>query len=253
MKSGKKSETKGEGTRYIPGRNGVLEAIKAGRPILKLYFAEGKLEGSARQIVAKAKGFQIPIATVSRRKLDEMFAGKHQGVIAEISGYEYSEVDEMIDAAKERGEDPFLLMLAEIESPQNLGAIMRTADIAGVHGIIIPKNNSVGLNATVAKVAAGAAEYVPVARVANLTQTAKQLQDQGLWVYGADMEGTPMWDQDMKGPILLIIGGEDRGIPRLLMEQCDFKVTIPMVGHISSLNASAAAAVMIYEVLRQRR
>lgn len=130
---------------------------------------------------------------------------------------------------------------------------MRTADIAGVHGIIIPKNNSVGLNATVAKVAAGAAEYVPVARVANLTQTAKQLQDQGLWVYGADMEGTPMWDQDMKGPILLIIGGEDRGIPRLLMEQCDFKVTIPMVGHISSLNASAAAAVMIYEVLRQRR
>ena len=128
MKSGKKSETKGEGTRYIPGRNGVLEAIKAGRPILKLYFAEGKLEGSARQIVAKAKEFQIPIATVSRRKLDEMFAGKHQGVIAEISGYEYSEVDEMIDAAKERGEDPFLLMLAEIESPQNLGAIMRTAD-----------------------------------------------------------------------------------------------------------------------------
>lgn len=238
---------------YIPGRNGVLEAIKAGHSIHKIYFAEGKLEGSARQIMAKAKELKIPTALVPRRRLDEMFHGKHQGVIAEIAGYEYGDVDDMLAAAREKGEEPFLLMLAEIESPQNLGAIMRTADIAGVHGIIIPKNNSVGLNATVAKIAAGAAEYVPVARVANLTQTAKQLQEQGLWVYGADMDGTPMWDQDMKGPMLLVIGGEDRGIPRLLMEHCDFKVTIPMAGHITSLNASVAAAVMIYEVLRQRR
>ena len=238
---------------YIPGRNGVAEALKAGRSIVKLYVAEGRTEGSLKEILAKAKEQGVPLRRVNRKKLDELYNGNHQGVIAEVAAYAYADIDDMLAAAASRGEDPFLLMLSEIESPHHLGAIMRTAEIAGVHGIIIPKDNSVGLNATVAKIACGAAEYLPVARVANLVQTAKDLQQKGLWVYGADMEGTELWQQDMKGPILLVIGGEDKGIPRLLLKNCDFKVTIPMAGHISSLNASVAAGIMVYEVVRQRR
>lgn len=238
---------------YIPGRNGVAEALKAGRSIVKLYVAEGRTEGSLKEILAKAKEQGVPLRRVNRKKLDELYNGNHQGVIAEVAAYAYADIDDMLAAAASRGEDPFLLMLSEIESPHNLGAIMRTAEIAGVHGIIIPKDNSVGLNATVAKIACGAAEYLPVARVANLVQAAKDLQQKGLWVYGADMEGTELWQQDMKGPILLVIGGEDKGIPRLLLKNCDFKVTIPMAGHISSLNASVAAGIMVYEVVRQRR
>ena len=237
---------------YIPGRNGVAEALRSGRSISKLYVAEGRTEGSLKEILAKAKEQGIPVRRVNRKKLDELYSGNHQGVIAEAAAYDYADIDDMLALAAERGEDPFLLMLSEIESPHNLGAIMRTAEIAGVHGIIIPKNNSVGLNATVAKIACGAAEYLPVARVANLVQTAKDLQEKGLWVYAADMEGTSMWKQDMKGPMLLVVGGEDKGIPRLLLKTCDFKVTIPMKGNISSLNASVAAGVMMYEVLRQR-
>ncbi len=237
---------------YIPGRNGVAEALKAGRSIVKLYVAEGRTEGSLKEILAKAKEQGVPLRRVNRKKLDELYNGNHQGVIAEVAAYAYADIDDMLAAAASRGEDPFLLMLSEIESPHNLGAIMRTAEIAGVHGIIIPKDNSVGLNATVAKIACGAAEYLPVARVANLVQAAKDLQQKGLWVYGADMEGTELWQQDMKGPILLVIGGEDKGIPRLLLKNCDFKVTIPMAGHISSLNASVAAGIMVYEVVRQR-
>lgn len=237
---------------YIPGRNGVAEALKAGRSIVKLYVAEGRTEGSLKEILVKAKEQGVPLRRVNRKKLDELYNGNHQGVIAEVAAYAYADIDDMLAAAASRGEDPFLLMLSEIESPHNLGAIMRTAEIAGVHGIIIPKDNSVGLNATVAKIACGAAEYLPVARVANLVQTTKDLQQKGLWVYGADMEGTELWQQDMKGPILLVIGGEDKGIPRLLLKNCDFKVTIPMAGHISSLNASVAAGIMVYEVVRQR-
>lgn len=237
---------------FIPGRNGVLEALKAERPINKIFFSEGKQEGSVRQIVAIAKEKKIPVAYVPKQKLDEMYDGNHQGVVAGVASHSYATIDDMLAAAKEKEEAPFLLMLAEIESPHNLGAILRTADIAGAHGVIIPKNNSVGLTAAVAKTSAGASEYVPVARVANLTQTVNALKEEGLWVYGADMEGTCLWEQDMKGPILLIIGGEDRGIPRLLSEQCDFKVAIPMKGHIPSLNASVAGAVMAFEVVRQR-
>lgn len=237
---------------YIPGRNGVTEALKSGRAITKLYIADGRTEGSLKEILIKAKELGIPVRRVNRKKLDELYGGNHQGVIAETAAFEYSDIDSMLEAAAIRGEDPFLLMLSEIESPHNLGAIMRTAEIAGCHGIIIPKDNSVGLNATVAKVACGAAEYLPVARVTNLVQTTKELQQKGLWVYAADMDGTSMWKQDMKGPMLLIIGGEDKGIPRLLLKNCDFKVTIPMKGKISSLNASVAAGVMIYEIIRQR-
>lgn len=237
---------------YIPGRNGVAEALKAGRSFVKLYVSEGKIEGSLKEILAKAKDAGIPIQRVPKKKLDALYGGNHQGVIGAVAAYEYAEIDDMLSTAAARGEDPFLLMLAEMEDPHNFGAMIRTAEIAGVHGIIIPKNNSVGLNATVAKTAAGAVEYLPVARVANLVQTTKELKEKGLWVYGAAMEGTSLWQQEMKGPLLLVIGGEDRGIPRLLLQNCDFKVTIPMQGHVPSLNASVAAGVMIYEVMRQR-
>lgn len=237
---------------YIPGRNGVTEALKAGRSFTKIYVAEGRTEGSLKDILAKAKAARIPVRYVHRKKLDEMYNGNHQGVIGEVAAYDYAEVEDILKLAAERGEDPFVLMLSEIESPHNLGAIMRTAEIAGAHGIIIPKDNSVGLNATVCKTACGAAEYLPVARVANLVQTAKELQEKGLWVYGADMAGTSIWNQDMTGPILLVIGGEDKGIPRLLMKTCDFKITIPMQGNVPSLNASVAAGVLIYEIRRQR-
>ncbi|MEG1497633.1 MAG: 23S rRNA (guanosine(2251)-2'-O)-methyltransferase RlmB, partial [Clostridiales bacterium] len=237
---------------FIPGRNGVLEALKSGHSINKIFFAEGNQEGSIKQIIAIAKAKKIPTSVVPKNKLNEMFEGNHQGVIAAVASHDYVDVDDILAAAKDKGEAPFILMLAELESPQNLGAIMRSADIAGVHGIIISKNNSVGLNATVAKVSAGATEYVPVARVSNLVQTAKYLKEQGLWVYGADMAGTSLWEQEIKGAILMVIGGEDRGIPRLLLENCDFKLSIPMQGHISSLNAGAAAAIMMFEVVRQK-
>ncbi len=237
---------------YIPGRNGVLEALRAGRSINKIFMAEGKLEGTAKQVLVLAKAKAVPVVFVPRHKLAAMYEGNHQGVIAEAASQSYATVEDILAKARSKGEDPFVLLLAEIESPQNLGAIMRTAEIAGVHGIIIPKNNSVGLNATVAKVSAGATEYMPVARVTNLNQTVKTLQAEGLWVYGADMGGSVLWEQEMRGPLALVIGGEDRGIPRLLLENCDFRVAIPMRGQISSLNASAAAAVMIYEVVRQR-
>ncbi|MGI5875162.1 MAG: 23S rRNA (guanosine(2251)-2'-O)-methyltransferase RlmB [Bacillota bacterium] len=236
----------------IPGRNGVAEALRSGREIVKIYVAEGRVEGSLKGILARAKEQNVPVRRLKRSALDDLYPGNHQGVLAEIAAYEYADIDDMLAAAAERGEPPFLLMLSEIESPHNLGAIMRTAETAGVHGVIIPKDNSVGLNATVAKIACGAAEYLPVARVTNLVRAAKELQEKGLWVYGADMDGTPLWEQDMTGPVLLIVGGEDRGIPRLLKEQCDFTVTIPMRGHISSLNASVAAGIMMYEIVHQK-
>lgn len=237
---------------YIPGRNGVMEALKAGRSFVRLYVGDGKIEGSLKEIIAVAKERGIPVQRVPKNKLDELYRGNHQGVVGAVAAYSYADIDDMLAAAAAKGEAPFLVMLAEVEDPHNLGAIMRTAEIAGVHGIIIPKNNSAGLSSTVAKIASGAAEYLPVARVANLVQTAKELQEKGLWVYGAEMEGTSLWQQDMKGPVLLVVGGEDRGIPQLLLKTCDFKVTIPMKGHVPSLNASVAAGVLIYEVMRQR-
>jgi 23S rRNA (guanosine2251-2'-O)-methyltransferase len=237
---------------YIPGRNGVAEALKAGRSFIKLYVSEGKAEGSLKEILAKAKEAGIPLQRVPKKKLDEMYHGNHQGIIGAVAAYEYAQIEDMLAIAVSKREDPFLMMLSEVEDPHNLGAIMRTAEIAGVHGIIIPKNNSVGLNSTVAKIASGAAEYLPVARVSNLVQTAKELKEKGLWVFGGDMDGVSIWQQDMKGPMLLVIGGEDKGIARLLLKTCDFKVAIPMKGHVSSLNASVAAGVMVYEILRQR-
>ena len=238
---------------YIPGRNGVAEALRSGREITKIYIAEGAVEGPLKKMIARAGEKGIPIRRVRRSVLNEMYHGNHQGVLAEIAAFQYSDIDAMLSAAADKGEEPFLIMLSGVESPHNLGAIMRTAEIAGAHGIIIPKDKSVGLNATVVKVASGAAEYLPVARVTNLVQTVRELKEKGLWVYGADMEGTPLWQQDLTGSVLLVIGGEDRGLPRLLREQCDFIVTIPMKGHIPSLNASVAAGIAMYEVVRQKQ
>lgn len=236
----------------IPGRQSVLAALKNKRSLSKIYLAEGNLEGSAKQIMALAQEQKVPLQRVPRYKLQSLYNGNHQGVIAVGAPYSYATIDDMLSLAASRGEDPFLLMLAAIESPQNFGAVLRTADIAGVHGVIIAKHKSVGLNETVGKVAAGAAEHALVARVTNLVQTAQTLQANGLWVYGAATDGQLFWEQDLRGPLLLVIGGEDKGIPRLLGEQCDAQIRIPMVGHVPSLNASAAAAVMIYEVKRQR-
>ncbi len=238
---------------YIPGRNGVGEALRSGREIEKIYVAEGPVEGSLKKIIAQAREKGIVVRKVRRSVLNEMYHGNHQGVLAEVAAFQYCDIDDMLAAAAAKGEPPFLVMLSGVESPHNLGAVMRTAEIAGAHGIIIPKDKSVGVNATVAKVASGAAEYLPVAKVTNLVQTTGELKEKGLWVYGADMEGTALWEQDMKGPILLVVGGEDRGIPRLLRKQCDFIVTIPMQGHIPSLNASVAAGIVMYEIVRQRK
>lgn len=237
---------------YIPGRNAVLEALKADTPIHKIFVAEGAKEGSIREIIGLAREKGIPLSMVNRKKLDALYEGNHQGVIAAVAAYAYAEVEDLLNRAEDKGEPPFLLLLAAIDSPQNLGAILRTAESAGVHGVIIPKDNSVGINATVAKVSVGAVAHVPVARVANLNQAVKKLKDAGLWVYGGAMEGDKLWQQDLTGPMVLIIGGEDKGIPRLLKENCDFLLSIPMFGQINSLNASAAAAVLVYEAVRQR-
>ena len=237
----------------VPGRNAVLELLRSGRAVDKIYLQSGEAEGSAKQIVALARVKNVPVLRVPKHKLDEMYDGNHQGVVAQTAAAHYAEVEDMLAAARERGEAPFLLMLAELDSPHNLGAILRTAEVAGVHGVIIARHNSVGLNSTVHKVSAGASEYVPVARVTNLVQTAKALKEEGLWVYGADMDGADMWQEKLTGPLLLVVGGEDRGIPRLLREECDVTVRIPMRGHLNSLNASVAAGVLIYEITRQRQ
>lgn len=237
----------------VAGRNSVSEALKSGRSINKVYIARGNMEGSIREIIGIVKERKIPLQEVERNYLDRLTAERHQGIVAEVAPYEYMEVEDIVESAQGKGEDPLILILAELEDPHNFGAILRTAEAVGVHGVIIPKRRGVQLNATVAKVSSGAAEYVPVARVANLVQTVEKLKEFGLWVTGADMHGeNTLWEAQLTGPLALIIGGEGRGIPKLLKEKCDFLTYIPMKGKISSLNASAAASVMLFEVLRQR-
>lgn len=237
----------------VAGRNSVSEALKSGRSINKVYIARGNMEGSIREIIGAVKEQKIPLQEVERSFLDKLTAERHQGIVAEVAPYAYVDVEDMIASAREKGEDPLVLILAELEDPHNFGAILRTAEAAGVHGVIIPKRRGVQLNATVAKVSSGAAEYVPVARVANLVQTAEKLKELGLWVTGADMQGeNSLWEAGLTGPLAVIIGGEGRGIPKLLKEKCDFLTRIPMKGKISSLNASAAASAILFEVLRQR-
>ncbi len=241
-------------TDKIVGRNPVMEALKSGREIDKILIAKGTEGGSLIKIIGKAKDRGIPIQYVERQKLNEISeSNAHQGIIATVAAYEYSDLEDILDRAKQRGKDPFILILDEIMDPHNLGSIMRTADAVGVDGIIIPKRRSVGLTATVAKSSAGAIEYVPVTKVSNIAQTIDRIKEKGIWVAGADMSGAKEhYNTDLNGSLALVIGNEGQGISRLIKEKCDFLVKLPMAGQVSSLNASVAAAVLMYEVFRQR-
>lgn len=238
----------------VAGRNAVMEALKGSRSVNKLMIANGSTEGSIKEIIAVAKEKGVNIQYWDRSKLDSIARGiRHQGVLAQVAPVQYAELEDILQVAKDRNEPPFIVLLDELEDPHNLGAILRTADAAGVHGVLIPKHRSCPLSATVAKTSAGAVEHVPVARVGNLVQTIKKLKQEGLWVAAADMDGKDYYDADLTGPLLLIIGSEGQGVGRLVKEQCDFVVRIPMVGKINSLNASVAGSILMYEAMKQRR
>ena len=237
----------------IEGRNAVLEALRSGKPMDKLYVLDGCQDGPIRTIVREAKKHDVILQFVTKERLNQLSETvKHQGVIAHAAAYEYAQVEDLLELAKSRGEDPFIFLLDNIEDPHNLGAIIRTANLAGAHGVIIPKRRAVGLTATVARTSAGALNYTPVARVTNLKKTVEDLKKQGLWFVCADMDGTVMYDLDLKGPIGLVIGNEGEGVSRLMKENCDFVAGIPMKGDIDSLNASVATGVLAYEIVRQR-
>ena len=238
----------------IEGRNAVIEALRAGTAIDKIYLAKGETDKTLGHIASKARDAGIVVVEADRRKLDGMSrTHAHQGVIALAAMREYVSVQSLLDAAAEKGEAPLLVVCDEISDPHNLGAILRTAECAGAHGVIIPKRRSAGLTAIVGKTSAGAVSYMPVARVANLPATLEELKKKGVWVYGTAAEGTTsLYDADLKGPAAIVIGSEGNGMGRLVREKCDFLVSIPMKGHISSLNASAAAAILLYEAVRRR-
>ena len=237
----------------IEGRNAVTEAFRAGKTIDRLFVLDGCQDGPIKTILREAKKGDTIITFVKKERLDQMSdSGKHQGVIAYAAAYEYAEVDDILIAAKEKGEAPFIVILDGIEDPHNLGAMIRTANQAGVHGIIIPKRRAVGLTGTVAKVSAGAINYVPVAKVTNLVATIEELKEKGLWFVCADMSGEVMYRQNLTGPLGLIIGGEGEGVSRLVKEKCDFITKIPMQGDIDSLNASVAMGILSFEIVRQR-
>lgn len=237
---------------YVTGRNAVLEAIKAGREINKLWINEGSQKGSMQKIVQAAKEQRIVIQYVPRKKLDEL-AKNHQGVIAQVAPYRYYHIDDLFLRAEQKQEAPFFLILDELEDPHNFGSLIRTADASGVHGIIIPKRRSVGLTTTVAKASTGAIEYIPVARVTNLARTIDELKERGVWVCGTDAGAdTDYRELDGTLPIAIVIGSEGKGISRLVKEKCDFLVQLPMKGHVTSLNASVAGALLMYEVYRKR-
>lgn len=237
----------------IEGRNAVIEAFRSGRPIDRVFIQDGCQDGPIMTIKREAGKRNTVIKYVTKERLDQMSeTGKHQGVIAQAAAYEYSELEDILKAAKDKGEAPFLFLLDNIEDPHNLGAIIRTANLAGAHGVIIPKNRAVGLTATVARTSAGALNYTPVARVTNLAQTIDKLKKEGIWFVCADMDGTSMYKLDLKGPIGLVIGSEGEGVGRLVKEKCDMTAAIPMRGNIDSLNASVAAGVLAYEIVRQR-
>lgn len=235
----------------LVGRNAVTEALKSGRGINKLWIASGDREGSVAEIAALAKERGIVVQYVERAKIEALAGGhRHQGVLAYVAPVPYAELEDILKAAEAKGEAPFLVLLDELEDPHNLGALLRTADATGVHGILIPKRRSVSLNATVAKTSAGAVEYVPVARIGNIAQTLKKLKEKGFWVAGADMDGEKAYyEADLTGPLVLVVGSEGKGMSRLTKEACDFIVRMPMVGRINSLNASVA---LMYESMRQR-
>ena len=240
-------------TFVIEGRHAVLEALRAGRPIDKLYVLDGCQDGPVLTIKREAKKRDAFVKYVTKERLDQLSqTGKHQGVIACAAAYAYAAVEDILRIAADKGEPPFLILLDNIEDPYNLGAVIRTANLVGAHGVIIPKNRAVGLTAAVARTSAGALNYTPVARVTNLVRTIADLKKEGLWFVCADMNGTVMYDLDLKGPVGLVIGSEGEGVGRLIREACDFTAAIPMRGNIDSLNASVAAGVMAYEILRQR-
>ena len=238
---------------YIEGRNAVIEAFRSGKTIDKLYILDGCQDGPMSTIRREAKKHGSLMKFVTKERLDQISqTGKHQGVIAVCAAYTYAEVDDILEAARQKGEDPFIFILDGIEDPHNLGAIIRTANLSGAHGVIIPKNRAAGLTATVARTSAGALNYTPVAKVTNLAQTIEDLKKEGLWFVCADMDGTVMYDLNLKGPIGVVIGNEGEGVGRLVKEKCDMVASIPMKGDIDSLNASVAAGVLAYEIVRQR-
>ena len=237
----------------IEGRNAVIEAFRSGKTVDKLYILDGCQDGPVMTIKREAKKHDTLVKYVTKERLDQMSqTGKHQGVIAVIAAYDYAEVDDILQKARDKGEAPFIFLLDNIEDPHNLGAIIRTANLAGAHGVIIPKNRAVGLTATVARTSAGALNYTPVAKVTNLAKTIEELKKEGMWFVCADMGGTSMYQLDLKGPMGLVIGNEGDGVSRLVREKCDFIASIPMKGDIDSLNASVAAGVLAYEIVRQR-
>lgn len=237
----------------LEGRNSVLEAIRAGRTIDKIYIQDGLRDSSISQIISKVKGTGAVISFVKKQRLDEMSeTGHHQGVIAQTSSYEYSDIEDIFDLAKERHEPPFIIVLDEIEDPHNLGAIIRTANICGAHGVIIPKHRATGLTATVVRASAGAINFTPVVKVTNIAKTIEELKGRGLWFACADMEGDVMYKCNLTGAIGLVIGNEGSGVSRLVKEKCDYIVSIPMKGNIESLNASVATGILAYEIVRQR-
>ena len=237
----------------IEGRNAVLEALRAGKPIDKLYVLDGCPDGPVRTIIREAKKGDTIINYVKKERLDQLSeTGHHQGVIAMAASYEYATVEDILEKAREKGEAPFIFVLDNIEDPHNLGAMIRTANLSGAHGVIIPKRRAVGLTPTVARTSAGAINYTPVAKVTNLKQTMEQLKKEGMWFVCADMDGTPYYQMDLKGPMGLVIGNEGEGVSRLIKETCDFGASIPMKGDIDSLNASVAAGVLAFEIARQR-
>ena len=237
----------------IEGRNAVQEAFRSGKCVDKLFILDGCQDGPVRTIAREARKTDTIINYVSKERLDQLSeTHAHQGVIAQVAAYDYSTVDEILARAEEKGEAPFLIILDNVEDPHNLGAIIRTANLAGAHGVIIPKRRAVGLTSTVAKTSAGAINYTPVAKVTNIVRTIEELKEKGIWFVCADMGGETMYDLDLTGPMGLVIGNEGEGVSRLVREACDFTASIPMKGDIDSLNASVAAGVLAYEIVRQR-
>jgi len=243
-----------ENGEIIAGKNPVLEALRSGREINKIWISEGVKKSGIKELLDLARERGVFVQYVPKKKIDQLTTANHQGIAASVAAYKYAELDDLFQAANERKEDPFFIILDELEDPHNLGSIIRTADAIGVHGIIIPKRRSVGLTATVAKASTGAIEHVPVCRVNNLAQTVDELKERGLWIAGTDAKGSIDYRKmDAALPLAIIIGSEGKGMSRLLKEKCDFLYSLPMVGHVNSLNASVAAALLMYEVYRKRQ
>ncbi|TCN19379.1 23S rRNA (guanosine(2251)-2'-O)-methyltransferase RlmB [Mesobacillus foraminis] len=238
---------------YIAGKNPVIEALKSSRDINKILISEGSQRGQMQQVTKLAKEANVIVQFVPKKKLDQIYEGNHQGVVAQVAAYKYAELDDLFTAAEKKDEAPFFLLLDEIEDPHNLGSIMRTADAAGAHGIIIPKRRAVGLTATVAKASTGAIEYIPVVRVTNLSRTIEELKERGVWIAGTDASAKEDYRSiDGPLPLALVIGSEGKGMSRLIRDKCDFLLSLPMAGKVTSLNASVAASLLMYEVYRKR-